>query len=105
MDKISRMPVVFSGHLSPLVALEHNKITEGMEKVGQDIIAGYGKPKAILAVIDYRNLPDASDAVPAPDHYYPLLYCLGAAGESQATVFNKVCNLGSMARTGFVFKD
>lgn len=261
MDKVSRMPVVFSGHGSPMVALEHNKITEGMEKVGQDIISGYGKPKAILAVsahwftrgtfiqsnpnpkqiydmygfpaelykvrypvkgdkelteavlktlgkdvsvndtwgidhgtwtvlvhmfpkadipvvqlsvsrylspresyelgkrleglrdegylifgsgnvvhnlrlvdwdnkggtpmtirfnnsiteavlnrddktvIDYKNLPDASYAVPTPDHYYPLLYCLGAAGESKAIVFNKVCNLGSMAMTGFVFKD
>lgn len=253
------MPVVFSGHGSPMVALEHNQITEGMQKVGEKIINTYGKPKAILAisahwytdgtyiqsagtprqiydmygfppelyevkypvrgdndltnevlkllgndvtindswgidhgtwtvlvhmfpkadipvvqlsvngnlppkehyaigekltvlrkqgylifgsgnivhnlmrvewdneggtpmtyrfndtirnavvshdhqtVIHYEDLPDASYAVPTPDHYLPLLYCLGAAGNDEVKVFNNVCNLGSMAMTGFVF--
>ena len=45
-----RMPVIFSGHGSPMIALEHNDITEGMRKVGEKVISGYGKPKAILAV-------------------------------------------------------
>ena len=221
------MPVVFSGHGSPMVALEHNQITEGMQKVGEKIISTYGKPKAILAIsahwytdgtyiqsagtpkqiydmygfppelyevkypvrgdndltnevlkllgnnvtindswgidhgtwtvlvhmfpkadipvvqlsvngnlmrvewdneggtpmtyrfngaitnavishdhktaIDYEKLPDAGYAVPTPDHYLPLLYCLGAARQDQVEVFNNVCNLGSMAMTGFVF--
>ena len=54
-------------------------------------------------VIDYAKLPDARYAVPTPDHFLPLLYCLGAAEGDSASVFNNICNLGSMAMTGFVF--
>lgn len=253
------MPVVFSGHGSPMIALEHNQITEGMQKIGEKIISTYGKPKAILVIsahwytdgtyiqsagtprqiydmygfppelyevkypvrgcsdltsevirllgtdvsvndnwgidhgtwtvlvhmfpkadipvvqlsvnqnlkpeehyeigrrlaalrkqgylifasgnivhnlmrvewdneggtpmtyrfndtirnavvsheyqtaIHYEDLPDAAYAVPTPDHYLPLLYCLGAAGNDQVEVFNNICNLGSMAMTGFLF--
>lgn len=65
---------------------------------------------AILAgneskVIDYGTHPDAAYAVPTPDHYLPLLYCLGAAGGDSARAFNKVCNLGSMAMTGYVWGE
>lgn len=254
-----RMPVVFSGHGSPMVAIEDNEITHGMNKVGQDIISAFGKPKAILAVsghwfangtyvqsaenprqiydmygfpkelyevkypvkgdaeltaavqkclgdavtvndswgidhgtwtvlvhmfpdadipvvqlsvnrnlsakksfelgeklkglrgqgylifgsgnvvhnlrmvewdneggteaterfndyiteavlngdsgkvIHYEKHPDAAYAVPTPDHYIPLAYCMGAADGDQAEVFNKVCNLGSMAMTGYTW--
>ena len=56
-------------------------------------------------VINYRSLPDAAYAVPTPDHFLPLLYCLGAAGTDSARVFNNVCNLGSMAMTGYVFRQ
>lgn len=45
-----RMPVIFSGHGSPMVALEDNEITHGMQKVGEDVLKKYGKPKAILAI-------------------------------------------------------
>lgn len=44
------MPVVFSGHGSPLLALERNKVTEELGRFGATIIARHGKPKAILAV-------------------------------------------------------
>ena len=54
-------------------------------------------------VIDYMSGPDASYAVPTPEHYLPLIYCLGAAGGDKVSVFNDICNLGSMAMTGFVF--
>ena len=56
-------------------------------------------------VIHYRNIPDAAYAVPTDDHYLPLIYALGAADGDNATVFNNVCNLGSMAMTGFVFSE
>ena len=55
------------------------------------------------AVVQYNNLPDAAYAVPTPDHYLPLLYVLGAAEGEAPLVFNNVCNLGSMAMTGFAF--
>ena len=55
------------------------------------------------AAIDYGALPYAGYAVPTPDHYLPLLYCLGAARDEKPTVFNNVCNLGAIAMTGFAF--
>ena len=55
-------------------------------------------------VIHYENGPEASYAVPTPEHYLPIIYCLGAANGEQAEVFNDVCNLGSMAMTGFLWK-
>ena len=55
------------------------------------------------AVIDCEKGPEAAYAVPTPEHYLPLIECLGAAAGDRAEVFNNVCNLGSMAMTGFVF--
>ena len=55
------------------------------------------------AVIHYENHEHAAYAVPTPEHYLPLLYCLGAAGTDKATPFNNTCTLGSMAMTGFVW--
>lgn len=45
-----RMPVVFSGHGSPMLALEDTEVTRGLAAIGQEILARFGKPKAILAV-------------------------------------------------------
>lgn len=54
-------------------------------------------------VIFYHQHPDASYAVPTPDHYLPLLYILGASKGEKPYVFNNVRNLGSMALTGYAF--
>lgn len=54
-------------------------------------------------VISYHRHPDASYAVPTPDHYLPLLYILGASKGEKPYVFNNVRNLGSMALTGYAF--
>ena len=54
-------------------------------------------------VIHYEAGPEARYAVPTTEHYLPLIYCLGAADGDKAEVFNNVCNLGSMAMTGFLF--
>ncbi|MGO4606661.1 4,5-DOPA dioxygenase extradiol [Variovorax sp. 2RAF20] len=35
------------------------------------------------ALVDYAKLEGASTAVATPDHYYPFLYALGAAGTSE----------------------
>ena len=53
-------------------------------------------------VIGFESHPDAGYAVPTPD-YLPLLVCLGAAGTDRAQVFNKICNLGYMAMTGYAW--
>lgn len=55
-------------------------------------------------VIHYHELPNASYAVPTPEHFLPLLYCLGAAEDGSVRVFNNICNLGSMAMTGYIFE-
>ena len=54
---MSRMPVVFSGHGSPMLALEHNEITETLQSMGAKIIEKFGKPKAILAVSAHWYAP------------------------------------------------
>lgn len=39
------------------------------------------------ALVDYQKAgDDAALSVPTPDHYYPLLYAAGAAGEDKATI-------------------
>lgn len=50
MEEQKTMPVIFSGHGSPMIALEQNDITEGMARVGQTVLEKYGRPKAILMV-------------------------------------------------------
>ena len=57
----------------------------------------------IEGVLNYQKLPHAAYAVPTPDHYMPLPYMLGAAGDDDVEVFNNICNLSSMAMTGFIF--
>ena len=66
--------------------------------------------EAVLAgdtnqVLHYGTHPDASYAVPTPDHFLPLCYCLGAADGDAARAFNNVCSVGAIAMTGYVFGD
>lgn len=83
--KKRRMPVIFSGHGSPMIALEHNNITEGMEAAGKTILNTYGKPKAILAIsghwfVDGTFIQSAEtpkqiyDMYGFPDELYHLKY-------------------------------
>lgn len=57
-------------------------------------------------VIRYENAgPSAKLAVPTPDHFYPLLYVLGASdAKDNITVFNDSCTLGSLSMTGYLFE-
>ncbi len=45
-----RMPVIFSGHGSPMLALEDTAVTRGLHSLGSEITEQFGKPKAILAI-------------------------------------------------------
>ena len=210
---MKRMPTLFVGHGSPMMALEHTETTSTFQAIGKNIINNYGKPKAILAisahwytdgtyiqsaenpkqiydmygfpqelyevvypakgdssltkdvqqvlgeklqslrdegylimgsgnivhnlrrlewenpsgspatiefdqyitnavlkndvntVINYSEHPQASYAVPTPDHYLPLIYIMGASKGLQPTVFNQTYNSGSLSMTGFIFED
>jgi len=45
-----RMPVVFFGHGSPMIALEDNAVTQRWRRIAQTIERDYRRPRAILCV-------------------------------------------------------
>ena len=45
-----KMPVVFSGHGDPMIAIREDNVTKEMKNVGEMILKEYGKPKAILSI-------------------------------------------------------
>lgn len=47
---MKRMPAVFLGHGDPMIALADNELTRRFRALGERIVAGFGRPKAILAV-------------------------------------------------------
>ncbi len=56
-------------------------------------------------VINYHNAGESSKlAFVTPEHFYPLLYVLGAsAEEDHLRVFNDSCTLGSISMTSYLF--
>lgn len=70
---------------TPMTLRFNKEITDAVLSAKKDIVIRY-------------------DAVPTPDHFLPLLYCLGATEGNQVKVFNNICNLGSMAMTGYLFE-
>lgn len=57
-------------------------------------------------VIHYERAGQSSQlAFPTPDHFYPLLYVLGATEDNdQLTVFNESCVLGGLSMTSYLFQ-
>lgn len=57
-------------------------------------------------ILKFREMCSAAKyAVPVPDHFYPLLYALGALyEEDKVSVFNKSCELGSLTMTGYIWE-
>ena len=55
-------------------------------------------------IVAYEKLAGAALAVPTPDHYFPLLYVLGARdGDENVRVFNDAAVGGSITMTSFRF--
>lgn len=56
-------------------------------------------------VVDYRSVGlSAVQAFSTPDHFFPLLYVLGAADSTDTlTVFNDARQMGSLSMTGYLF--
>jgi len=56
-------------------------------------------------ILKYKELSDAARyAVPTTDHFYPLLYTLGAShDEDKVSVYNKSCELGSLTMTSYIW--
>lgn len=57
-------------------------------------------------VIDYKTAGKSSNlAFFTPEHFYPLLYVLGASNEDdKLSIFNDTCTGGSLSMTGYLFK-
>lgn len=43
-----KLPVIFAGHGSPMIALEDNELTKEFQKIGERVVSEFEKPKAIL---------------------------------------------------------
>ena len=71
-----------------------------------DYICENIKTKNHNNIIKYNELGEiAKLAVPTPDHFYPLLYALGASDEEdKVSVFNKFCELGSLTMTSYLWE-
>lgn len=73
LGNMKTMPSIFVGHGSPMLALDDNNITHTLAAVGQSIIRGYGRPKAILMVSAHwyrdRNLIQRTDK---PEQIYDM---------------------------------
>ena len=57
-------------------------------------------------VINYHKAGSSSaSAFVTPDHFYPLLYVLGASKQDdKLTIFNDSCQLGSLSMTCYLFE-
>ena len=73
----------------------------------RDFVAANINRREFAPLIDYRQGgQEAMLSVPAPDHYYPLLYVLGASDDDdQAKVENDHFQLGSIGMTSFIFSQ
>jgi len=94
-------------------------VVHNLSKVSWDINGGYPwtlefdeyiKGRILAGqyndVLDYRSAgQSASLAVHTPEHFFPLLYVLGASDKNdKLTVFNNSCTLGSLSMTSYLFE-
>lgn len=58
------------------------------------------------AVVNYRQAGKPAElSVPTPDHFFPLLYALGAARpDDLVSVHNEACTMGSLSMTSYIFR-
>lgn len=80
-----RLPVLFVGHGSPMLALQDNELTQAFGKTGEKILSTFERPKAILAISahwytsvslvnDSEKPEQIYDMYGFPDELYQLRY-------------------------------
>lgn len=94
-------------------------VVHNLRKVDFDMAGGflwaeefdnYIKDKILIReyqdVIQYENAGESSRlSVPTPEHFYPLLYILGASSiEDEISVFNDSCTMGALSMTSYLFQ-
>jgi len=102
-----------------VLILGSGNVVHNLSEIGWEIEGGhpwaddfdnYIKNKIISRenkdVIDYKSAGKSSElAFYTPDHYFPLLYVLGASKEDdKLTIFNDSRTLGSLSMTSYLFK-
>ncbi|AIL31965.1 class III extradiol ring-cleavage dioxygenase family protein [Basilea psittacipulmonis] len=82
-----KAPVLFIGHGSPMHAIQNDTLTQHIEEL-----------------LHYRQHPLASYAAPTPEHFYPLIYCLGASAQTDKLhIFNRHYEMASLSMTSFLW--
>ncbi len=60
------------------------------------------KPENVINYLSFGK--SAKLSVPTPDHFYPILYILGASDEEdRLSIYNKGCMVGSLSMTSYLF--
>lgn len=100
-----------------VLILASGDVVHNLQRVNWDSTSGYDWAETfdhqirdeILAgryenVINYEAFGKAAQcSVPTPDHYYPLLYMIGAAdADDNVTVYNDACVMGSLSMTSYM---
>lgn len=97
---MKKTPVIFTGHGSPMLAIDENDLTREMQRVGADVLTSEDRPKAILAISAHWYVPGTYiqsadkprqiyDMYGFPEELYQLQY--PAKGCSELT--QDVCQL------------
>ena len=102
-----------------VLILGSGNVTHNLSRVNWGMIRGYPwaeefdayiKNKIISRqhkhVTNYKSAGESSKlAFFTPEHFYPLLYVLGASSiDDEITVFNDSCTLGSISMTSYLFE-
>ena len=54
---MKKTPVIYTGHGSPMLAIDENDLTREMQRVGADVLTSEDRPKAILAISAHWYVP------------------------------------------------
>lgn len=86
--------------------MDFTHINEGFDwaKSFDEFILEQIKNRNFQEIFHYQDRKEAHFAVPTTEHFYPLLYILGATKETdQVTVYNHAYMAGSLSMTSYLF--
>lgn len=71
-----------------------------------EYIKGKVLAREYQAIINYKSAGKSAElAFYQPDHFYPLLYVLGAAEETdRLSIYNESCTMGALSMTSYLFE-
>lgn len=70
---MKKMPVIFAGHGSPMIALEKNDLTRTFNEIGKKVMDDFGRPKAILSLSAHWFTKGSHvESSPSPQQIYDM---------------------------------